>query len=179
WWPVAYALGRIEDKRAAPALVKMLNGPGKYSPAFAARGLGVLKDTSAVTALIGLVQNRTTAMEVVVSAVRALATIADPRAVPAIVKLASDATDPNVKLQAVTALGPLKTAAGLPVVQDSLTDSWPTMRATALRAAASIDLENFLLVLSGMEPDRDWTVRAALADVLGTLGPQGIERARS
>ena len=179
WWPVAYALGRIEDKRAAPALVKMLNGPGKYSPAFAARGLGVLKDTSAVTALIGLVQNRTTAMEVVVSAVRALATIADPRAVPAIVKLASDATDPNVKLQAVTALGTLKAAEGLPVVQDSLTDSWPTMRATALRAAASIDLENFLLVLSGMEPDRDWTVRAALADVLGTLGPQGIERTRS
>jgi HEAT repeat protein/cyclophilin family peptidyl-prolyl cis-trans isomerase len=179
WWPVAYALGRIEDKRAAPALMKMLNGPGKYSAAFAARGLGVLKDTSAVTALIGLLQTPATPMEVVVSAVRALATIADPRAAPAIVKLASDATDPNVKQQAVTALGALKAAEGLPVVQDYLTDSWPTMRATALRAAASIDLDNFLLVLSGMEPDRDWTVRAALADVLGTMGPQAVERTRS
>jgi len=179
WWPVAYALGRIEDKRAAPTLMKMLNGPGKYSAGFAARGLGILKDTSAVTALIGLVQTTTTPMEVVVSAVRALATIADPRAVPAIAKLASDATDPNVRQQAVTALGTLKATEGLPVVQDLLTDSWPTMRATALRAAASIDLENFLLVLSGMEPDRDWTVRAALADVLGTIGPQAVERTRS
>jgi HEAT repeat protein/cyclophilin family peptidyl-prolyl cis-trans isomerase len=178
WWPVAYALGRIEDKRAAPALLKMLNGPGKYSPAFAARGLGVLKDASSVTALIGLLQTTTTPMEVVVSAMRALGTIGDPRAVPAIVKLASDATDPNVRLQAVTALGTMKAADGLAVVQDFLTDSWPTMRAAALRAAASIDLDNFVLVLSGMEPDRDWTVRAALADVLGTMGPQAIERTR-
>jgi HEAT repeat protein/cyclophilin family peptidyl-prolyl cis-trans isomerase len=179
WWPVAYALGRIEDKRAAPALLKMLNGPGKYSAAFAARGLGVLKDTSAVTALIGLVETASTPMEVVVSAVRALGTIGDRRAVPAIVTLASDATDPNVKLQAVTALGTLKAGEGLPVVQDYLTDSWPTMRAAALRAAASIDLDDFVLVLSGMEPDRDWTVRAALADVLGTMGPQAIERTRA
>ena len=179
WWPVAYALGRIEDKRAAPALLQMLNGPGKYSAAFAARGLGVLKETSAVTALIGLVDTPKTPMEVVVSAVRALATIGDRRAVPPLVKLASDAADPNVKLQAVTALGTLKAAEGLPVVQDYLTDSWPTMRAAALRAAASIDLDNFVLVLSGMEPDRDWTVRAALADVLGTMGPQAIDRMRS
>jgi cyclophilin family peptidyl-prolyl cis-trans isomerase/HEAT repeat protein len=179
WWPVAYALGRIEDKRAAPALLQMLNGPGKYSAAFAARGLGVLKETSAVTALIGLVDTPKTPMEVVVSAVRALATIGDRRAVPPLVKLASDATDPNVKLQAVTALGTLKAAEGLPVVQDFLTDSWPAMRAAALRAAASIDLDNFVLVLSGMEPDRDWTVRAALADVLGTMGPQAIDRMRS
>jgi HEAT repeat protein/cyclophilin family peptidyl-prolyl cis-trans isomerase len=179
WWPVAYAVGRIEDKRAAPALLKMLNGPGKYSAAFAARGLGGLKDPSAVTALIGLVETASTPMEVVVSAVRALGSIGDSRAVPAIVKLASDATDPNVRLQAVSALGTLKAAEGLPVVQDYLTDSWPTMRAAALRAAASIDLDNFVLVLSGMEPDRDWTVRAALADVLGTMGPQAIERTRS
>jgi HEAT repeat protein len=42
WWPVAYALGRIDDKRAQPALLAALKGPGKYSVAFAARGLGVI-----------------------------------------------------------------------------------------------------------------------------------------
>jgi len=179
WWPVAYAFGRIEDRRAAPALLQMLNGPGKYSPAFAARGLGVLKEMSAVPALIGQVERPNEPNEVVVSAVRALGTIGNVRALPALVKVASDATDPNVRLQAVTALGTLKAPEGLPVVEDLLTDSWPTMRAAALRAAASIDLDNFVLVLSGMEPDRDWTVRAALADVLGTMGPQAIERTRS
>src|SRR5262249_32844248 len=56
WWPVAYALSRIEDKRAAPALVQTLKGPGKYSPAFAARGLGALKDPSAVAPLIAVLQ---------------------------------------------------------------------------------------------------------------------------
>lgn len=179
WWPVAYAIGRIEDKRAAPALLKMLSGPGKYSPAFAARGLGVLKDSSAVAALTGLIDTPTTPLEVVVSAVRALAAIGDARAVPSLVKLASDSTDPNIRLQAVTALGTLKAAQGLPVVQDFLTDPWPAMRAAAMHAAAAIDLDNFLLVLSGMEPDPNWIVRAALADVLGTMGPQAIERTRS
>ena len=43
------------------------------------------------------------------------------------------------------------------------------MRAAALRAAAAIDQESFIAVLAGMEPDRHWRVRAALAETLGTL----------
>ena len=108
-----------------------------------------------------------------VSAVRALATIGDRRAAAALVKLASDTTDPNIRLEAVTALGTLKAAEGLPVVQDFLTDPWPTMRAAALRAAAAIDPGRFLLVLSGMEPDPQWVVRAALAEVLATMAAAG------
>ena len=180
WWPVAYALGRIEDSRAVPALLQILNAPGKYSAGFAARGLGVLKEAAAVSPLVNLATTPGTPREVVVSAVRALAAIGDARASAPLVKLASDANDPNIRLQAVTALGTLKAADGLPVVQDLLTDSWPTMRATALRAAAAIDLENFVLVLSGMEPDSQWTVRAALAEVLGTLPNNvALERLRA
>ena len=179
WWPVAYAFGRIEDKRAAPALLKMLSGPGKYSPAFAARGLGVLKETSAVTPLIAMVESPNSPIEVVVSAIRAVATIGDRRGAGALVKLASDTTDPNIRLEAVTALGKLKASEGLPVVQDFLTDPWPTLRAAALRSAAAIDQETFTMVLSGMEPDQQWVVRAALAEVLATMGPQAIDRTRA
>ena len=51
------------------------------------------------------------------------------------------------------------------------------MRAAALRAAAAIDPDSFVLVLSGMEPDPQWTVRAALADVLAThAGRVALER---
>ena len=180
WWPVAYAMGRIEDARAQPALLQMLKGPGKYSAAFAARGLGAIKDPAAVEPLLAIVTTPEAPLEVVVSAVRALASIGDRRAVAPLVKLASDAADPNIRLQAVAALGTLRAMDGLAIVEDLLTDPWPTMRATALRAAASIDVENFVLVLSGMEPDPQWSVRSALAEVLGTLPPDvALERARS
>jgi cyclophilin family peptidyl-prolyl cis-trans isomerase/HEAT repeat protein len=180
WWPVAYALSRIEDKRAAPALSLILNGTGKYSQAFAARGLGVLKESTAVNPLIALASAANAPREVVVSAIRALGTIGEKRAAATLVKLASESADPNIRLQAVTALGSLKAADGLPVVQDVLSDPWPAMRAAALHAAAAIDAENFVLVLSGMEPDSQWTVRSALADVLGTLPPNvALERTRS
>src|SRR4029079_17818580 len=150
------------------------------SPAFAARGLGVLKEPAAVAPLMAIVESPNAPLEVVVSAVRALPAIGDRRAVPSLVKLASETPDPNIRLQVVTALGTLKGAEGLTVVQDLLTDPWPTMRAAALRAAAAIDIDNFLLVLSGMEPDPQWTVRAALADVLGTVAaPSAIDRLRA
>jgi cyclophilin family peptidyl-prolyl cis-trans isomerase/HEAT repeat protein len=180
WWPVAYAMGRIEDPRAQPALLEMLKGPGKYSAAFAARGLGAIKDPAAVEPLLAIVNVREAPLEVVVSAVRALASIGDRRAVAPLVKLASDAIDPNIRLQAVSALGTLHALDGLATVQDLLTDQWPAMRAAAIRAAAAIDIENFVLVLSGMEPDPQWSVRSALAEVLGTLPPAvALERARS
>jgi cyclophilin family peptidyl-prolyl cis-trans isomerase len=177
WWPVAYALGRIEDKRAQPALLAALQGPGKYNVAFAARGLGVLKDPAAVEPLMALLNAAQTPPEVLVAAVRALAAIGDTRAGAALITLASDTGDPNVRLEAVTALGTMRSAEALTIVQDYLTDPWPALRAAALRAAAAIDPEQFVLVLSGMEPDPQWTVRAALAEVLATL-PPGVALAR-
>jgi cyclophilin family peptidyl-prolyl cis-trans isomerase len=173
WWPVAYALGRIEDARAEPALLKLLGAPGKYTPAFAARGLGVIKARAAVAPLKALVQQARTPLEVKVSAIRALGSLGDPAAAPPLVELASEpATDPNVRLEIVTALGTLKSTDGLPVVQDLLSDPWPAMRAAALRAAAAIDPESFALVLSSMDPDPQWSVRSALASVLATLPPE-------
>ena len=55
----------------------------------------------------------------------------------------------------------------LPIVQDLITDDWPALRAAAIRAAAAIDPDNFTLILSGLEIDRHWMGRAALADALG------------
>ena len=47
WWPVAYALQRIADKRAVPALLALANTDGVYTPAFALRGLGELGEKQA------------------------------------------------------------------------------------------------------------------------------------
>jgi cyclophilin family peptidyl-prolyl cis-trans isomerase/HEAT repeat protein len=182
WWPVAYALQRIEDQRAAPVLVQLLQAPGRYTPAFAARGLGVLKQTSAAQPLVALLDAKAKSpLEVVVSAVRALGQINAPGTAATLAGLASEpATHANVRLEALKALEEMRASDGLAVSQDLLTDDWPAMRAAALRSAAAIDPDAFTFVLSGLEPDRDWRVRATLAEILGSLKPEvALERARS
>ena len=173
WWPVAYALQRVEDQRAAPALLRLLNAKGRYSRGFAARGLGRLKHAPAAKPLQALLDPSAKAgLEVTASVIRALAQIGASEAAPALIRLAAEPrTDSNLRLEAVTALGELRSADGLATVQDLMTDEWPALRAAALRAAAVIDPESFVAVLAGMEPDRHWRVRAALADVLSTLPP--------
>jgi len=106
--------------------------------------------------------------------------IGSPEAAPALLQLlSSETSSPNLRLEVVTALGTLRAKSALPIVQDLLTDDWPAMRAAALRAAAQIDPDSFLLILSGMESDTHWIVRAALADVLATLpAAVAIERIR-
>jgi HEAT repeat protein/cyclophilin family peptidyl-prolyl cis-trans isomerase len=190
WWPIAYALQRVDDKRAAPALQQFLNASGRYTRAFAARGLGTAKDSSAVKPLLALLDTESRGgrgpaaqggIEVTVATIRALAQIGATEAAPAIARLAGDSSSHgNVRLEAVAALGTLGAAEGLPTIQDLLTDDWPTMRAAALRAAAAIDQESFVAVLAGMEQDRHWRVRAALADTLGALPAEAVtDRVRS
>ena len=40
WWPVAFALQRLEDKRALPALLTLAKDANPYTRAFAVKGLG-------------------------------------------------------------------------------------------------------------------------------------------
>jgi cyclophilin family peptidyl-prolyl cis-trans isomerase/HEAT repeat protein len=182
WWPVAYAFQRIEDKRAAPALLQLLRGQGRYTRAFAARGLGALKETSATSSLLPLLDPKErTALEPTVAAIRALAQLNATGAVDPLTRLAADAsTHANVRLEAVAALGAIGSIDGLPVVQDLLIDPWPAMRAAALQAAAAIDQPTFIAVLSGMEPDQHWRVRATLASILAALPAEvAVQRLRS
>ena len=170
WWPVAYALQRIEDPRAAPALRQLITAKGRYTPAFAIRGLAAAKDVQSGPLVLPLLDPEKTPREVVVAAIRASAPLGLSSAAERLGAIASESRiDPNVRLEAVTAIGQLKSVEQLPLVQDLITDDWPAMRAAAIRAAAAIDSENFALILSGLDPDSHWTVRAALADVLGTL----------
>lgn len=169
WWPVAFALQRINDPRAAQALKQLAQGAGKYTVAFAARGLGASKDASAAQVLLPLLDPKRP-IEVIVSAARALAQLGAASAVEPLLTLAQDpAVHPNVRLEVVTALGGLRAQAALPLMQDLMTDSWPVLRIAATRAAAAIDEETFLIVLASLPEDRDWTVRAAMAGILAGM----------
>ena len=168
WWPVAYALQRIGDPRAIPALRQLTRVKGRYTPAFAARGLGRAKDSGAAEVLLPLLDPAAQPREVVGSTIIALR---DLSLMAAGARLGALAADPDVdgtlRMEALTTIAAMKAIDQLPIVQDLITDDWPALRAAAIRAAAAIDPDTFTLILSGLEVDRYWVGRAALAEALG------------
>jgi len=168
WWPVAFALQRLEDPRALPALLTLVKDPHPYTRAFAVKGLGVMKDRAAVPLLTPLVEGPDRALAV--EAIRALGRIGDPAGAPPLLKLiAAMKADPTLRLEAVTAAGGIKGDGVIDLLLDVLGDPSPPVRAAAIRSLAQLDPENFITVLSGLDPDPNWSVRSALATVLGTL----------
>lgn len=171
WWPVAYALQRLEDPRALNALLTLARDPQPYTRSFAVKGLGGLKSRAALPVLLPLLSSGDRAA--VIQTVRALALIGDPSAAAPLVKmLGARDTDLHVRIEITSALGSFRAAAapGLnDLLLDSITNANPAIRAAALRSAAAVDPEGFLPILSSLDPDPDWSVRAALAGVLGTL----------
>jgi HEAT repeat protein/cyclophilin family peptidyl-prolyl cis-trans isomerase len=172
WWPVAFALQRLEDRRALPALLTLAKEANPYTRAFAVKGLGALKDASALPVLTPLLTSGD--RNVLIETVRALGRIADRSAAEPLLKIVGDATrDPLVRLEAVSALGAIQAPEVAETLLDVLAaDPSPPIRAAALRSIATADPENFVTVLSGLDPDPHWSVRAALATVLGTMSAE-------
>jgi len=172
WWPVSYAIQRLGDPRGADALVSLLETPGRYTAAFAARGLGVMKAQVGSAPLRRIVEARTAEHAVLIEAVRALAALGDAAASPALTKIVADAAAaPALRNEAMTALSAVAAPDSLDMMVDLVSDSAPAIRSGALRALARIDPDTFLATLSGLDMDPDWTVRAAEADALAMLPP--------
>jgi cyclophilin family peptidyl-prolyl cis-trans isomerase len=170
WWPVAYALQRIGDARAVAALAALASTPGVHTPSFALRGLAAMRDTRAINPASAIVVRRDADVRVRVAAVRALGELRASQAVPSLLKVLDDQTTPrNLAVEIVVALGAIGDRRALDAVLDRLTDRWPAMRAAAFSSAARLDPDGFPLVFSGFEPDKDWSVRAAVASALATL----------
>jgi cyclophilin family peptidyl-prolyl cis-trans isomerase/HEAT repeat protein len=170
WWPIAYAFRRVNDPRAGAPLLRLLDGDGTFTRAFAARGLGVAKETRAIAPLIGLVANAREVSNIRVEAARALADLRATAAIESLIKVVTTpTTEPHVRLEAVSALGQLRATAAVELFIEMLTDASPTLRAAAMTALARTDADGFLLAISGLDADRHWSVRAALATALGTL----------
>jgi cyclophilin family peptidyl-prolyl cis-trans isomerase/HEAT repeat protein len=180
WWPVAYALGRINDQRAAPVLLTLLNTPGRYTAAFSARGLAGLKAPQAAAALRQIVDARTAHPAILIQAVRGLGALADPAALATLVKIVADrSADTGLRLEAATSIGTLAAAEHAELLIDLLMDPLAGIRGAALRALARVEPDVFIATLAGMEPDRDWSVRVAEAAALGTLpGERSLPRLR-
>jgi cyclophilin family peptidyl-prolyl cis-trans isomerase/HEAT repeat protein len=170
WWPVAYALQRVGDARAGPALMALVNTPGRFTASFAVKGLGSSKTTQAAPALRQIVEQRQLPPPVVLQAVRSLIAVGDSGAVPVLIKIVADtSSEPTLRLESMNALAALVTAGHVDLLLDLVSHPVPGIRGAALQALARVDPDTFLTVLASLDADRDWTVRVTLANALGTL----------
>src|SRR5450756_2910747 len=102
WWPVAAALQRTEDRRALGALLALAGGASSVGRAFAARGLGVLKDPAAIDTLTSLARDWPLDTKAAISAVKAMGLIGDRRAGgPLLTLLQAKGLDPLLHLEVI------------------------------------------------------------------------------
>jgi cyclophilin family peptidyl-prolyl cis-trans isomerase/HEAT repeat protein len=170
WWPVAAAFQRTEDLRAAFVLTAFARGESSFGRAFAARGLGALKDRGSVDTLVALARDWPRDTRAAIAAVRSLGLIADRRAGPALIELLqASRLDPLLQLEVIGALALTRDPAALDQLIGLASHPAAAVRAAALTGLRDLDPENYLLVLSGLDMDPDWRVRAAIASSLGTF----------
>jgi len=175
WWPAAYALQRIEDKRGLTALLGLAKSEGNYTRAFAAKGLGAIKDVSAVPVLVPLISGDNVATASAIEAIRALGRIGDRQASEPLIRVIRNTKlSPMVRAEAIAAAASAGVDTSQDFFVDMLSDPAPTVRAAALSAFGKADDDTFLAVLSGLDPDPHWSVRAELATVLATKNPERV-----
>jgi cyclophilin family peptidyl-prolyl cis-trans isomerase/HEAT repeat protein len=170
WWPVAAALQRTEDRRALGPLLALSRGESRFGRAFAAKGLGALKDAAAVEPLAVLAKDWRRDTRAAISAVKALGLIGDRTAGPVLLDvLQAKGLDPLLQLEVVGALGPTHAEGALDRLLDLVSNPSAAVRSAAFRSLRDLDPTTFLFVLSGLDADRDWSVWATIASLLGTL----------
>ena len=165
WWAATWTAMRIESPALKPALVAAASSTDPLSRAFAARGLGAIKDADSVDLLSRLVRDPDPT--VAVGALRALGVIGDARGVAAAAGAlrSADTTVMGEALRALSALPPDRSLRDR--VVGLVGHAEAGIRAAALQALARMDREDLALVLSGLDPDPAWMVRAGLAAGLG------------
>ena len=171
WWPVAYALQRIGDRRAAGPLLTLVSGPGIYTPGLRAarsgRGAGVARRGAGARRCRARGRRRAPAR-------RGCAAARPDRrrrgrgAAAETARRTGDAEKPRARGRRRA-----RRAARSPRLRRRCSIGSPIrgLRCAPRRlpAAARIDPDGFLLVVSSLERDADWSVRAALATIFGDL----------
>jgi cyclophilin family peptidyl-prolyl cis-trans isomerase/HEAT repeat protein len=168
WWAATWVAMRLESPALRPVLIAAATADDPRSRALAARGLGALKQPSALGTLSTLARDPDAV--VAATALRALAVIGDARGT-AVAAEALDSPSDVVRHEALVALAGLPRDPSLRARLAALAgDRDPWIRSAALGALARDDPDDLALVLSGMDPDPVWWVRSALAGALGAVG---------
>ncbi len=167
WWPAAWTTTHFAATELVPLLLHYAGSNDPYFRVMGTRGLARLPRERSEGAIVQLLED--TNEKVRIEAVRAAGRLKLRQTVPRLLQLMAGDTD-YVKLEAVRALASLPDPRALDPLIDQLSDPSPWIRAAALRAVAFQDRDSFWLLLAGMDGDPQWSVRAALARVLGEIG---------
>jgi cyclophilin family peptidyl-prolyl cis-trans isomerase/HEAT repeat protein len=175
WWPIAFALQRSADARAADALASLVNVQGIYTPAFAIRGLAGLKDQRVVKPALAIASRAEADVRLRAVAVRALGQMGETQAIDPLQAIAfNPATPRSLQLETIAALGAIGSPESFDRMIDLFGSKTSSIRLAAMSAAAKMDPEGFLLAVSSAERDKDWSVRAGLAGVLASMPDRGM-----
>jgi cyclophilin family peptidyl-prolyl cis-trans isomerase/HEAT repeat protein len=169
WWASTWVAMRVGGAELRPVLDLGARSSDALSRAYAARGLGAFADPAAEAELIRLAADED--QRVAATALRALAVQPRSQAAAAAAREALDAQSPAVAEEALgllLTLPPDRSLAGQ--VVDRIASRDVAIRAAALELLAHLDPEQFALVLSGLDPDPQWRVRAAVARGLARRG---------
>lgn len=187
---IAEALGEIGDPAATPTLLRLLKVRDGYVQVEAIGALATLRAKEAVEPLIAMAGDDTGEPLIVRKAIEALGTIADPRAIPVLVKLMFKQHERGQQFYAESSfalfqIGPPSAEALLPVLagEDKALLSWAKDRnigeAALYSKAAQVlgDLQEaraeqaLILRLSfrAEDPRHELFVRMKAADALGRL----------
>lgn len=170
WWPVAFALQRIADTRAIPALRTLAQTDATHTRAFAIQGLGELGDQDSIRLILPLISAAPSNPMVGVEAIRAAGRLQASKAAALLAELAFKGdVSPMLRTEAIQALSATGAGDAQEALLDLVSDKSPLVRAAVIGALARLEPETFITILSSLEPDRQWSVRAALATALGTL----------
>lgn len=178
WWPIAFAFQRVNDPRAANALVDLFTGEGQLTKSFAVRGLVASKDLRAAALVLAAAEDAAIPLAVRIQAVRGIAAL-NAAGGGAVMRrlIVAPRVDQNLQLEAITALAALRDPAAVDLLIDLVSAEWPSVRAAALNALAKTDVDTFITSISALEPDAHWSVRASLARTLAELPKDRAEAA--
>jgi hypothetical protein len=145
-------------RSAVPILVEWLEDPRWYLVRNLVHVLGKIGDEAVFDPVVGLVGHPH--IRVRIEAVRALALIAPARAAMPLVEASRD-VDPEVRLEAIRALGALRRDAAVPVLRDLATGTTggvadPGLRREAVEALAAIGTSDAREALSNLARRRVW-----------------------
>lgn len=166
WWPAAWTASRFAADEMAPLLSHYAGASDPYYRVLGAKGLGGLAPEQSRNSVLSLLEDPEE--EVRIEAVRASASLALDEAVPKLLELLATDSLP-VQVEVAKVLGKLPDPRTIDPLIDRLHDPSSWIRGAVLRALALEDPGTFWLLLSGMDPDMDWRVRASLARLFGEM----------